>query len=385
VVLLTCLGVREHANRVYNALLGALGLSRCATPRNVDDGPLALSVVLALLVPPIYLYGVLYQDDASFIRLQSPLLLFFFLVCSDSCHYESHLWQARSCSSSRSHDTSLQWYHRLFGLRFMQYALSPFYPLPQHIPHLLVHHRVNMASAADVDWVGDVPRDSLTGFVTFLVRFDWRTYLHGFGEIRARAQRGGLLRRLFWHYCFDLAFTLATYAFCAYQSPVKGVFAYALHSLLNWRLAWITFFVEHPFHHPLTGGSFAHPWHATTLFDAHGEAADSHAAHHHLAMRTVADNAEWANAPAFAIDQLKHRNLALCLPTRFDEWVRLPFYAITRQHAKLHSMLYFVPHSKLQAHLTTQQLEDYAAFQAEVTPDELRRRMQPRTDPPTWQ
>lgn len=377
VVICTCMRVRERTNDAYCALMKSLGLGRWCTPLNVDDGELPLSVALALVVPPLYVLGLLYQDNASFLLMQSPLLLLYFLVCSDSCHYESHLWQARSSSSSSRED--LRWFHRWFGLRFMQYSLAPFYPLPQHIPHLLVHHRINMANEQDVDWLGDLRRDSLPDFLRFLSRFDWRTYLHGFNFIRQQGRRGGLTQHLYRHYCLDLAVTLASYAICFYLSPCKGVFQYALHSLLNYRLAWITFFVEHPFHHANAAGSFHHPFHATTLFDADEQASDSHAAHHHLGMRSVEQNSVWANSSQFAVAQLEHRHLALKLPTRFDEWVMLPYLACTRQYARIHDFLHFVPPTNLKD-LTVAQRRAYAHFQAEMTPDEIQKRMQKRTD-----
>src|SRR6185312_9625052 len=116
----------------------------------VDDGELPLSVLLALIVPPLYAYSLCCMSNQAFILMQFPIMMFYFLVCSDSCHYEAHLWLANLYTRGSSKATAAEdftWFHRVFGLRFKQYALSLFYPLPQHLPHLLVHHKVNMASA----------------------------------------------------------------------------------------------------------------------------------------------------------------------------------------------------------------------------------------------
>lgn len=96
-------------------------------------------------------------------------------------------------------------------------------------------------------------------------------------------------------------------------------------------------------------------------------------------MHTVEQNAIWANdAAAFVRNQIANRNIALKLRTRVEEWILLPYFAMTQNYSAIRDFVYFVPDARVEKTLSRDEMDKYTQFRESITPDEIKLRMQKR-------
>ena len=356
------LGKGTHLTSTNSIATNKQGLDRAA-----GSGIFPLTVCLGLFYNPFYIYTMIYWNVNDFLCWNIPLMFVFGLICSEDTHYDSHNWLTRRYQSV--------WYKRLISLRFKQYTQMIWYPLTQHMPHLYIHHKFNMKDEQDIDYVGSYQRDGLGGFLAFLSIYDWNyncSSLRYFYELPSKT-----LLRL---YVKDMLLNYGLLLFamlCAWQ---KFLFQYACHSLCYTFIAWTTFYIEHPFHHPIKD-SYEHYWNVLTLVDSTtGLCTESHTSHHIWPARSMEENASWANnAIEFSKSQLENRHLAIHCTGAFQELLYLPYLIITKQYSKLANMLHFKSVQQLEKdHMQSDLIQAYQHFQAECDANEIKRRLQSR-------
>jgi len=131
-------------------------------------------------------------------------------------------------------------------------------------------------------------------------------------------------------------------AFAAYCGWEKFLFQYVAHCICYFFIAWVTFLVEHPFHHTIND-SYEHHWNTLTIVNSsNGVCYESHTSHHIWPTRTIDENAAWVNDPIkFATSQLQSRHLAVMRSGSFEELLHLPFLLITSDYARIVQILHF--------------------------------------------
>lgn len=352
---------KDPAGATNSAIANKQGLDRAA-----GSGVFPLTVCLGLFYTPFYLFTLTQWSVQDFLQWNIPMMFLFGLVCSEDTHYDSHYWLTRRHQNV--------WYRRLISARFKQYTQMIWYPLTQHMPHLHIHHKFNMKNEQDIDYVGCFERDGFQGFFAFLSTYDWNYNWASFRYFAKMSPSKVLLRT----YVKDMALNYGLLIFAAYFGYQKFLFQYTCHSLCYYYIAWITFYVEHPFHHRVND-SYEHHWNVLTLVDSKsGVCNESHTSHHIWPARSIEENASWANsALKFAQSQLENQHLALNCDGTFEELLHLPYLIITKQYSKIAAKLHFKEADRLKEEgMDPVLIQAYQDFRARCDGSEIKRRLQ---------
>lgn len=327
-----------------------------------------MTVALGLFYVPFYFYTMVWWSMYNFLQWHIPLMYLFALVCCDDTHYDSHHWLTGSHKSV--------WYRHYISIRFKQYSQMIWFPLAQHLPHLHIHHKFNMKNQQDVDYNGCYQRDGYKDFLKYLSRYEWNYNWNSIQYFYTLPGSKILLRR----YIKDLILNYGLLVFAACLGWQKFLFQYSCHCVCYCFVAWVTFYIEHPFHH-MINNSYEHPWNSLTVVNSTTElSSESHTSHHIWPTRSMKENAVWANDPCeFATSQLKYRHLAISLNSSFEEIIYLPYIVITKQYLRLAQMLHFKDSDQLKAAgMPSHLIDAYQNFRRQCDEDEIKRRLQAR-------
>lgn len=335
--------------------------------RAAGSGSFPITVCLGLFYTPFYLYTMFKWNTHDFLLFNTPLMFLFALICCEDTHYDSHYWLTRRYQNV--------WYRRLISGRFKQYTQMIWYPLTQHLPHLYIHHKFNGKNNLDVDYVGCHRREGIAGFLNFIscyeVNFLWKALQYFYSLPGSR-----LLLRF---YIKDTILNYGLLAFAAYCGWEKFLFQYICHCVCYFFVAWVAFYVEHPFHHQIDG-SYEHNWNTLTLVNSsNGLCSESHASHHNWPTRTIDENAAWVNDPVkFASSQIESRHLAIMRSGTFQELLHLPYLLITSNYSEIARALHFKTVEQLEkAGMESHLIDAYQVFRSQCDEAEIKRRLQP--------
>lgn len=267
-------------------------------------------------------------------------------------------------------------------------------PLTQHVPHIHLHHKENMKSTDDPDYLFDYDRCNILHFLQFWCRWDVMTNL-GFHAvpILLRLKQWAALKKYLFTWLLHVGMLVTTLCL----SPVKFVALYCIILRANFELALLTWTFEHPFLHKLNG-SFQHNWNTCVMVSKENQEdpskvttltlMDNHAFHHAFPGKSHACGVtHFETKESFIQSQLKNRFLLLNVDTyqlnpllnylqgkkrTMNHMARAMF---KRDYKAVHDFVVFQKCTDDEKNST-----EYKMFASSVTVDEIRARLGPKTD-----